>query len=56
MLPPGAVPRGAIEDPTTLQKVLRGVLQPGDQASARALAQITLGGVGSHLGLGMLCL
>ena len=32
MLAPGTAPAGAIGDPTTPQKVLRGVLQAGDQA------------------------
>ena len=56
MLAPGAAPPGAIEDLTTLHKVLRGVLQPGDQAPARALAKITSGRAGYHLILAMLCL
>ena len=51
MLPPGA-----IGNPTTPQKVLRGVLQPGDQAPARALAEITSGRARYHLGLAILCL
>ena len=53
MLAPAAVPPEAIGDPT---KVLRGVLQPGDKAPARALARITSGRAGYHLGLAMLCL
>ena len=53
---PGAAPPGAVGDPTTLPKVRRGVLQPGDKAPARALAQITSGWVGYHLGLAMPCL
>ena len=56
MLATGAAPPGAVGDPTTLHKVLRGVLQPGNKASACALAQITSGRVGYHLGLAMLCL
>ena len=43
-------------EPATLHRVLRGVLQPGDQAPARALAQVTSGRAGYHLGLAMLCL
>ena len=53
---PGAAPPGATGDPTTTHKVLRGVLQPRDQAPARALAQITSRRAGYHLGLAMLCL
>ena len=56
MLAPGAAPAGAVGDPTTPHKVLRGVLQPGDKPPARALAQITSGRAGYHLGLAMLCL
>ena len=56
MLTPGAVIPGAVGDPTTPQKVLRGVHQPGDKPSARALAQITSGRAGYHLGPAMLCL
>ena len=56
MLAPGAAPPGAIGDPTTTHKVLGGVLQPGDQAPARDLAQITSGRAGYHLVLAMLCL
>ena len=43
-------------DPTTPHRVLRGVLQPGDKPPARALAQISSGKAGYHLGLAMLCL
>ena len=46
MLAPGAAPPGAVGDPTTPHKVLRGVLQPGDKAPARARAQITPGRAG----------
>ena len=56
MLAPEAAPQGAKEDPTTLHKVVGGVLQPGDQAAARGLAQITPGRAGYHLGLVMPCL
>ena len=56
MLAPGTKPPGAVEEPTTAHRVLGGVLQPGDQAPARALAQITSGRAGYHLGLAMLCL
>ena len=56
MLAPGAAPRGAVGDPTTRHRVLRGVLRPGDKPPARALAQITSGKAGYHLGLAMLCL
>ena len=56
MLAPGAAPPGAVGDPTTPHKVLRGVLQPGDNPPARTLAQITSGRAGYHLGLAMLCL
>ena len=56
MLAPGAAPAGAVGDPTTQHRVLRGVLQPVDKPSARALAQITSGKAGYHLGLAMLCL
>ena len=54
MLAPGAAPPGAIGDPCHLHRV-RGVLQPGDKPPARALAQITSGQAGYHLGLAMLC-
>ena len=56
MLAPRAAPPGAIGDPSTPHKVLRGVLQPEDQAPARALAKITSGRAGYDLGLAMLCL
>ena len=56
MLAPGAAPPGAVGDPTTQHRVLRGVLQPGDNPPARALAQISSGKAGYHLGLAMLCL
>ena len=56
MLPPGAAPPGAVGDPTTQHRVLRGVLQPGDKPPARALTQITSGKAAYHLGLAMLCL
>ena len=42
--------RGAVGDPTCPHKVLRG------EPPARALAQITSGRAGYHLGLAMLCL
>ena len=54
MLAPGAAPPGAVGDPTTHHRVLRGVLQPGAKPPARALAQITSGKAGYHLGLAML--
>ena len=56
MLAPGAAPPEAVGDPTTTHKVLSGVLHPGDKAPARALARITSGWAGYHLGLAMLCL
>ena len=56
MLAPEAARPGAIGDPTTPHRVFRGVLQPGDKPPARALAQITSGKAGYHLGLAMLCL
>ena len=56
MFAPGAAPPGAVGDPTTPHRVLRGVLQPGDKPQARSLAQITSGRAGYHLGLTMLCL
>ena len=56
MLAPGTAPPGAVRDHTTPHRVLRGVLQPGDKLPARALAQITSGQAGYHLGLAMLCL
>ena len=54
MLAPGTTPPGAVGDPTTPHRVLRGVLQPGDKPLARALAQITSGQAGYHLGRAML--
>ena len=56
MLASGAAPPAAVGDPTTPHKVLRGVLQPVDKAPGRALAKITSGRAGYHLGLAMLCL
>ena len=56
MLAPGAAPPGAVGDPTIPHKLVRGVLQPGDKAPARALAQITSGRAGYQVGLAMLCL
>ena len=56
MLAPGTAPPGAVGDPTTQHRVLRGVLRPGDKPPARTLAQITSGKAGYHLGLAMLCL
>ena len=56
MLAQEAAPPGAVGDPTAPHKVLRGVFQPGDKALARAMAQITSGRAGYHLGLAMLCL
>ena len=56
MLAPGTAPPGAVGDPTTQHRVLRGVLQPGDKPRARALAQITSGKACYHMGLAMLCL
>ena len=56
MLAPGAAPPGAVGDPTSPQKGLMGVLQLGDKPPARALAQITSGRAGYHLGMAMLCL
>ena len=56
MLAPGTAPPGAIGDPTTPHRVIRGVLQPGDMPPARALGQMTSGQAGYHLGLAMLCL
>ena len=56
MLTPGTTPPGAVGEPTTPHRVLRGILEPGDQAPARALAQITSGQAGYHLRLAMLCL
>ena len=56
MLAQGTALSGAIGDPTTPQKVLKGVLELGDQAPARALAQITWGRASYYLGLAMLSL
>ena len=56
MYAPETAPPGAVGDPTTQHRVLRGVLQPGDKPPARTLAQITSGKAGYHLGLAMLCL
>ena len=56
MFAPGTAPPGAVGDPTTQHRVLRGVLQPRDKPPARALAQITSGKAGYQLGLAMLCL
>ena len=53
---PRGSPPGAVGDPITPHRVLRGVLQPVDRPPARALAQITSGRAGYHLGLAMLCL
>ena len=56
MLAPGTAPPGAVGHPTTPHRVFRGVPQPGDTPPARALAQITSGQAGYHLGLAILCL
>ena len=56
MFAPETAPPGAVGDPTTQHRILRGLLQPGDTPPARALAQITSGKAGYHLGLSMLCL
>ena len=56
MFAPDTATLGAVGDPTTQHRVLRGVLQPGDKPPARALAQITSGKAGYHLGLATLCL
>ena len=56
MLAPEIAPHGAERDPSTPDRVLRGILQLGNQASAHALAQITSGRAGYHLGLAMFCL
>ena len=53
MLAPGTTPPGAVGEPTTRHMVLRGVLHPGDPTPARALAQVTSGLAGYHLGLAM---
>ena len=44
MLAPEAARPGAVGDPTTPHKVLRGILEPGEKAPARALAQSPRGG------------
>ena len=46
MLAPGTAPPGAVGDPTTPHRVLRGLLKPGNKHLARALAQITSGQAG----------
>ena len=51
MLALGTAPPGAVGDPTSPHRVLRGILQRGDKPPARALAQITSGKAGYHLGL-----
>ena len=56
MLARGTAPPGAVGDPSTPHRVLRGVLQPRDKPPALALAQSTSGQAGYHLGLAMLCL
>ena len=61
MLAAGSAPYGAMGEPSTQHKVLRGILHPGDQGPAhttpaRALAEITSGQAGYHLGLAMRCL
>ena len=56
MLAPGTAPPGAVGDPTTPHRVLRGVLEAEDKPPARTLAQITSGQAGYHMGLAMLCL
>ena len=56
MLVPGAAQPGAVEDPTDLHRVIRGVVQPGDKPPARALAQVTSRKAGCHLELALLCL
>ena len=56
MLAPGAAPPGAVGDPTTPHRVLRGVLKPGDKPPDRPLAHITSRRAGYNLGLAMLCL
>ena len=52
---PGTTPPGAVREPTAPHRVLRGILNPGDPALARALAQITSCRAGYHLELAMLC-
>ena len=56
MLAPGTPPPGAVGDPNSPHRVLRGVLQPGDKPPARTLAQVTSGRAGYYLELAMLCL
>ena len=56
MLTPGAATPEAIGDPITPHKVIRGILEPGDQVPARVLDQISSARAGYHLGLAMLCL
>ena len=56
MLAPQTASPGAVGDPTTPHRILRGILQPGDKPPARAVAQSTSGQAGYHLGLAMLCL
>ena len=56
MFAPETAPPGAVGDPIIQHRILGGVLQPGDTPPARALAQITSGKAGYHLGLAMLCL
>ena len=56
MLAPEAAPPGAVGNPTSPHPVLSGVLQPEDKPRARALAQLTSGRAGHHLGLAVLCL
>ena len=53
--PRGRPTRGS-RGPTTPHKVLRGVLQRGGKPPDCALAQISSGRAGYHLGLAMLCL
>ena len=57
---PGSTPPGAVWEPTTPNKVLRGVLHTGDHGPVhttppRALAQITSREAGYHVGLAMFC-
>ena len=56
MLAPETAPPWTIGDPTSRHRLLRGVLQPGDNPPAHASAQITSGEAGYHLGMAMLCL
>ena len=56
MLAAASTPPGAVGKPTAPHRVLGGVLQPGDPAPARALAQITSGRASYHLRLAMRCL